>query len=475
MAALPIVAPLSPARAETVGPQSVAPIAERLLDAVVNISTSQTLKGPEGIPLPKVPEGSPFEEFFKEFFDGRGDARGPQQVSSLGSGFVVDPSGLIVTNNHVIADADEIFVSFNDGTRLKVDKVVGRDTKTDIALLKVTPAHPLTAVTFGDSGRMHVGDWVMAIGNPFGLGGTVTVGIISAKKRDINSGPYDEFLQTDAAINKGNSGGPLFDMAGEVIGINTAIISPSGGSIGIGFAVPSSTVVNVVEQLKLHGEVRRGWIGVAIQSITPEIAESLGLSGTGGVLVSAVAPDSPGAAAGLRAGDLILTFDGQDIDRMRGLARVVALTPVGRVVKVGILRAGESMSLDVTVGHLTASLTDTEAGEPQFEEEPGPEPTISALGLTLGGLTEETRAQFGIADTVEGVLVLEVDPDSEAATKGIHPGDVIGEVTNQKVASPDAFVRRLAEIGSSGRQSALLMVLDAAGGIRFIALPVGAG
>ncbi len=264
------------------GPQSVAPLAEKLSGAVVNISTTQVAKSPDGVPLPKVPKGSPFEDFFEEFFNKRGGKGGSQdrKVSSLGSGFVVDGvEGLIVTNNHVIEGADEIIINFHDGTKLKVDKVLGKDSKADIALLKVTPKAPLKAVPFGSSSNMKVGDWVMAIGNPFGLGGTVTVGIISAKQRDINAGPYDDFIQTDAAINRGNSGGPLFNMDGEVIGVNTAIISPTGGSIGIGFAVPSDTVQAVVQQLKEFGEVRRGWLGVKIQTVSEDIAESLGVAG----------------------------------------------------------------------------------------------------------------------------------------------------------------------------------------------------
>ena len=278
MLALLLCAPAAQAQGR-IGPQSVAPLAEKLIDAVVNISTSQTVKGPQGTPLPNVPKGSPFEEFFEDFFNKKG-GRQPtdRKVSSLGSGFVIDAKeGLIVTNNHVIEGADEITINFHDGTKLKVDKVLGKDTKADLALLKVTPKKPLTAVVFGSSERMKVGDWVMAIGNPFGLGGSVTVGIISAKQRDIQSGPYDDFLQTDASINKGNSGGPLFSMDGEVIGVNTAIISPSGGSIGIGFAVPSDTAMAVVEQLKLFGETRRGWLGVKIQTVTDDIAETLGV------------------------------------------------------------------------------------------------------------------------------------------------------------------------------------------------------
>src|SRR3990172_830314 len=273
-AAALLLATLAPASSQTPrGPSSIAPVAEKLVDAVVNISTSQTLKGPEGVPLPRVPKGAPFEEFFEDFFNRKG-GRSPsdRKVSSLGSGFVIDgKEGIVVTNNHVIDGADEITVNFHDGTKLKVEKVIGKDTKTDLALLKVSPKKALPAVTFGNSGRMRVGDWVMAIGNPFGLGGSVTVGIISAKQRDINSGPYDDFLQTDAAINKGNSGGPLFNMEGEVIGVNTAIISPTGGSIGIGFAVPSNSAVQVIDQLKQYGETRRGWLGVHVQNVTDEI------------------------------------------------------------------------------------------------------------------------------------------------------------------------------------------------------------
>ncbi|MEP2117942.1 MAG: trypsin-like peptidase domain-containing protein, partial [Bauldia litoralis] len=273
-----VIASQAPASAR--GPESVADIAEELLDAVVNISTSQTVSGSRNVPAPSMPDGSPFQDFFDEFFDqrqdeDRGSAR-PRRVQSLGSGFVIDSSGVIITNNHVIDGADEITVNFADGSKLTAT-LVGRDEKTDLAVLKVEPEEPLTALEFGDSEVLRVGDWVMAIGNPFGLGGTVTVGIVSARNRDINSGPYDNFIQTDASINRGNSGGPLFDMEGRVIGINTAIISPTGGSIGIGFAVPSSTAVNVIQQLRDFGETRRGWLGVRIQEVTDDIAEGLSM------------------------------------------------------------------------------------------------------------------------------------------------------------------------------------------------------
>ncbi|HEX4894415.1 MAG TPA: Do family serine endopeptidase, partial [Hyphomicrobiaceae bacterium] len=351
--ALTLACAAPPSDART-GPQSVAPLAERLIGAVVNISTSQTVKGPQGVPLPNVPKGSPFEEFFEDFFSKRGSR--PQQdrkASSLGSGFVIDgKEGLIVTNHHVIEGADEITINFHDGTKLKVDKVLGKDTKTDLALLKVTPTKPLTSVAFGSSDAMKVGDWVMAIGNPFGLGGSVTVGIISAKQRDINSGPYDDFLQTDAAINKGNSGGPLFNLDGEVIGVNTAIISPSGGSIGIGFAVPSKTVQAVVGQLQQFGEIHRGWLGVKIQQVTDEIAESLSLKPARGALVAGVDDKGPAKPAGIEAGDVIVKVDGKDIKEMRDLPRIVADTPVGKDVEVLIVRKGKEEKKVVKLGRL---------------------------------------------------------------------------------------------------------------------------
>ena len=348
------------------GPESVAGVAEGLQDTVVNISTTQTLKGSgeKNAPSGPGPKGSPFEDLFNDFFDEQDKEGLPRKVSSLGSGFVIDPSGLIVTNNHVIEGADEIIVNFTDGSKLKVTKILGHDPKTDLALLKVEPKHPLKAVRFGDSARMRVGDWVMAIGNPFGLGGTVTVGIISATKRDINSGPYDDFLQTDAAINRGNSGGPLFNMDGEVIGVNTAIISPTGGSIGIGFAVPSNSAVQVVDQLKQFGETRRGWLGVHVQNVTGEIAKSMGLQEPVGALVASVAPGGPAAAAGLKPSDVILKFDGQPVDTMRSLPRAVASTPIGKAVDVEVQRSGEVIHLTVTVGRLPE-----EAEEPEAETE----------------------------------------------------------------------------------------------------------
>jgi serine protease Do len=349
-----LVVLLVPALAQTrSGPPSVAPIAEKLLDAVVAISTKQTLKGAEGVPLPKVPKGAPFEEFFDDFFDRKGGKSPDRKVTAQGSGFVIDgKEGLIVTNNHVIDGADEIVINFNDGTKLTVEKVLGKDSKTDLALLKVAPKRPLPQVAFGSSGKLKVGDWVMAIGNPFGLGGSVSVGIISAKQRDINTGPYDDFLQTDAAINRGNSGGPLFNMDGEVIGVNTAIISPSGGSIGIGFAVPSDSAVVVLDQLRQFGETRRGWLGVNVQTVTEDLAESYGIREGTGARVASVAADGPAAKAGILQDDVIVKFDGKDVTSMRGLPRLVSQTQIGKEVEIEVSRKGQRRMLKVTIGRL---------------------------------------------------------------------------------------------------------------------------
>jgi serine protease Do len=457
------------------GPQSVAPLAEKLIDSVVNISTSQTVKGSNGGPLPHVPKGSPFDEFFEDFFNKRG-GRSPQdrKISSLGSGFVVDAKeGLIVTNNHVIEGADEIVANFNDGSKLKVDKVLGRDSKTDLALLKVTPGKkPLAAATFGSSDSIKVGDWVMAIGNPFGLGGSVTLGIISAKQRDINSGPYDDFLQTDAAINKGNSGGPLFNMDGEVIGVNTAIISPTGGSIGIGFAVPSDSAVAVIAQLRQFGETRRGWLGVKIQSVTEDIAESLGIRDNVGALVSSVTSDSPAANGGVLAEDVIIRFDGREVNTVRGLPRLVAQTPIGKEVDVEILRKGQKKNLKVIVGHLTEDEEPkkTAAKENEKESEKSAERTL--IGVKLAALNDELRRKYGLDGKVNGVVVLEVDPASPAAQKGVKAGDVIVEVGQDPVTSIDEVAKTIDKVKKAGRKAVLLRLEDGKGDLRFVAVPI---
>jgi len=474
--ALGALATLAPASAER-GPKSVSAVAEALIPAVVNISTSQTVKGPQGVPLPRVPKGSPFEEFFEEFFNRRGGGPAPadRKVSSLGSGFVVDgKQGLIVTNHHVIEGADEIIVNFHDGSKLKVDKVLGMDTKTDLALLKVTPEKPLAEVRFGSSENMKVGDWVMAIGNPFGLGGSVTVGIISAKQRDIQSGPYDDFLQTDAAINKGNSGGPLFNMEGEVIGVNTAIISPTGGSIGIGFAVPADTATSVVDQLREYGETRRGWLGVKIQSVTEDIAESLGVSENTGALVASVSPGGPAEKAGIEAGDVIVTFDGKAITSMRTLPRVVAQTPIGKSVNVDVLRKGQRMSFSVEVGRLSEE-GEASAGNDDQQGGTADEPQAGErwlLGLKLAPLTDALRAQHGFDAKVKGVIVLEVDAASQASGRNIKAGEVVVEAAQEPVAELADLVKAIERMKSTGRKQVLLRIEDNKGDMRFVAVPI---
>ncbi len=458
------------------GPASVADLAENLLDAVVNISTSQTVAARRSVPMPQLPEGSPFQEFFDEFFNRQNkDQDQPRRVQSLGSGFVIDgKEGIIITNNHVIEGADEITANFNDGTKLTAT-LIGRDKKTDLAVLKVKPESELKSVSFGDSEKLRVGDWVMAIGNPFGLGGTVTVGIVSARNRDINSGPYDNFIQTDAAINRGNSGGPLFDMYGNVIGINTAIISPSGGSIGIGFAIPSDTATRVIAQLQKYGETRRGWLGVRIQQVTDEIAESLGMDKARGALVAGVDENGPAGEAAIEPGDVILSFNGEDVPEMRELPRIVADTEIGKEVDVVILRKGKEMTVKVTVGHLKegdsedAAVTD-EGGSDQNAVDPE---VVSALGMELAALDDETREKYKIDPDVKGVLVDAVESGSASDEKRIVAGDVIAEVGQEPVETPQDVVKQIERLKKEDRRTALLLLSNARGELRFVAVRIG--
>lgn len=463
----------APATAQTKGPNSVAELADRLLDAVVNISTSQNGGSGRGnVPMPRLPEGSPFEEYFNEFFEnGRPPQRRPGPGSSLGSGFVIDAEeGIIVTNNHVISDADEIVINFADGSKVNAE-LIGADTKTDIAVLKVDPeAHDLKAVPFGDSAQMRIGDWVMAIGNPFGFGGTVTVGIVSARNRQIGSGPYDDYIQTDAAINRGNSGGPLFNMDGEVIGINTAIISPSGGSIGIGFAIPSRLAMNVVNQLREYGETRRGWLGVRIQPVTEEIAESLGLDSASGVLVSGIDKDGPAAGGKLEAGDIIIGFDGKEIDDVRELSRSVAESPVGETVSVEILRKGERMSVAIELGRLEEGEKLAQASAEEGESEAPEVESAQLLGMTIAELTDERRAEFELSDEASGVVVTAVEEGSVAAREGVQAGDVIVEIALQSVSSPQDVLDQIEALKDQGRKNALLMLASKSGELRFVTL-----
>jgi serine protease Do len=458
------------------GPASVADLAEGLLDAVVNISTAQNVGGSgrqRNAPTPSLPEGSPFQDFFDEFFNEQqgGSDSTPRRVQSLGSGFVIDAEeGIVITNNHVIVDADEIEVNFADGGKLRAE-LVGTDPKTDLAVLKVDPTlRTLTEVRFGDSNTIRIGDWVMAIGNPFGLGGSVSIGIISARGRDINSGPYDDFIQTDAAINRGNSGGPLFNMYGEVIGINTAIISPTGGSIGIGFAIPSSLATNVIGQLREFGETRRGWLGVRIQPVTDDIAESLGMSVAEGALVAGVIQGGPVDDGTIQPGDVILEFDGKRVRTMRDLPRVVAESPVGKEVEVRIVRKGEEQTVSVTLGRLEdgEQLAEAETSDESATEEDAPLATATVLGLTIAALDDETRATYEIAPEVSGVLVTEVAENSPAAEKGIVAGDVITEIAQESVATPSDVMERISALRGQGRRNALLMLASKTGELRFV-------
>ena len=493
--AFPFVATPAAAR----GPDNIADVAEAVIDAVVNISTSQTVAAgqsrpgaPEGRQGPggpgqggpgqggpegrqgQLPPGSPFEEFFEEFFKnrrGQGDPKGgdrsPRRVNSLGSGFVIDETGLVVTNNHVIADADEITVVFNDGSKLKAE-LIGKDSKTDLALLRVKPEKPLKAVKFGNSEKLRLGEWVVAIGNPFSLGGTVTAGIVSARNRDINSGPYDNYIQTDAAINRGNSGGPLFNLNGEVIGVNTAIISPSGGSIGIGFAVPSSTAVAVLDQLRDFKEVRRGWLGVRIQQVTEDIAESLGIKPVRGALIAGIDDKGPAKPAGIEPGDVVVKFDGKDIKEMRDLPKIVGDTPVGKDVPVVIIRKGKEETKTVRLGRLE----DTPQPASVKTDAPLEEKSVvqKALGLSLANMTDDVRKKYKIKEAVKGVVITAVEANSAAAEKRLNAGDVIVKVTDEEVANPADVQKRIDQLKKDGKKTALLLVANAEGDVRFVAI-----
>src|SRR5271167_2071360 len=463
------------------GPDGIADVAEKVIDAVVNISTSQTVEakgGPSGEgrgATPQLPPGSPFEEFFDDFFKNRRGPGGPRsgdmqphKTNSLGSGFIIDPSGVVVTNNHVIADADEINVILNDGTKIKAE-LVGVDKKTDLAVLKFKPVKPLIAVKFGDSDKLRLGEWVIAIGNPFSLGGTVTAGIVSARNRDIASGPYDNYIQTDAAINRGNSGGPLFNLDGEVIGVNTLIISPTGGSIGIGFAVPSKTVASVVDQLRQFGELRRGWLGVRIQQVTDEIAESLNIKPARGALIAGVDDKGPAKPAGIEPGDVVIKFDGKDIKEPKDLSRVVADTSVGKEVDVVVIRKGAEQTVKVTLGRLDDA--DKPVPVANKTQEPADKPvTQKVLGLDLATLSKDLRGKYKIKDSVKGVIITNVDGTSDAADKRLSAGDVIVEVAQEAVANAADIKKRVEQLKKDGKKSVLLLVSNADGELRFVAL-----
>ncbi|MYM54750.1 Do family serine endopeptidase [Thalassovita mangrovi] len=444
-------------------PDSLADLASQISDAVVNITTSTVVAGSQG-PNPIVPEGSPFEDFFREFQD-RNNGDRPRRSSALGSGFVISEDGYIVTNNHVIESADEIVIEFFGGDELEAT-VVGTDPNTDIALLKVEADKPLPYVSFGDSDTARVGDWVMAMGNPLGQGFSVSAGIVSARNRAL-SGSYDDYIQTDAAINRGNSGGPLFNMDGEVIGVNTAILSPNGGSIGIGFSMASNVVKNVVGQLKEFGETRRGWLGVRIQDMTGDMAEAMGLEKTSGALVTDV-PDGPAKDAGILQGDVIVNFDGTDVVDTRSLVRKVGNTEVGKAVRVTVFRDGKTVTLKVTLGRREEAEAIPAA---QPSEEVTPDAPTEMLGLTLSPVTDQLREELKLKDSTKGLVVMDVDETTEAYEKGLRAGDVITEAGQQKLSTATDLQDRIDEAREAGRKSLLLLVRRA-GEPRFVALSV---
>ena len=466
--AMPVTAavPTVPAYARA-APDSFADLAAKLLPAVVNISSTQEMqasRGPGAGPeVPLFPPGSPFEQFFKDFLNrnrpGQHGEKTPpapeRRMQSLGSGFIIDPSGLVVTNNHVIDGADEITVTLQDNTSLKA-KVLGRDETGDIALLQVKPDKPLPAVQFGDSDSERVGDWVLAIGNPFGLGGTVTAGIVSARGRDIRQGPYDDFIQTDAAINRGNSGGPLFNMDGQVIGMNTAIYSPSGGSIGIGFSIPANIVKATVVQLKQYGHPRRGWLGVRIQQVTPDIAESLGLKEATGAMVAGVNDGGPADKAKIHNGDIILKFNNQDVKEMRSLPRIVADAEVGKSVPVVLWRDGKQVTVQATLAEKpddvqTAATTPAQKPEQKTTE-------ISGLGLKLAPITQDMKDKFSLGAEQKGVVITDVSPNSPASDRGLKAGDVIVEVQQGEVSSPADVQQKVDSVRKENRKSVLMLI-----------------
>jgi serine protease Do len=491
LATPPLAAQAQPAIARS-APESFADLAARLAPSVVSITTTtaqqaQAGRERQGPDMPQFPPGSPFEEFFRDFFDrqrpqgppGQGpNQQRPRRATSLGSGFIIQQVGnlyYVVTNNHVIEGADEISITLNDNSTLKAE-LHGRDPRTDLALLKVTTERRLSVGSWGNSDTARVGDWVLAIGNPFGLAATVTAGIVSARGRDIRQGAYDDFIQTDAAINRGNSGGPLFNMAGEVVGINTAIYSPgsSGGSIGIGFSIPSNLAKGVIEQLREHGRTRRGWLGVRIQGVTDEIAESVGLTGGArGALIAGVNEGGPADKARIQNGDIVLKFDGTDIREMRNLPRTVAETPIGKQVPVVIWRDGRERTLTATVGELPEDVQQA-AASPGPQDRGGRAAEIPGLGMRVSALTAELRERFQLREDQKGVVIVDVTANSPAAERGIRAGDLIVEVSQEVVATPAEVIERVERARTANRRN-VLMLIEGQQGLRWVPLPAVRG
>ncbi|HET8726686.1 MAG TPA: Do family serine endopeptidase [Alphaproteobacteria bacterium] len=443
-------------------------LAEAKLPAVVNVSAVRSTGPEDGHPgLPGLPPGSPLDDLLRDFFGDPDGEPQPRPTAALGSGFVIDANGYVVTNNHVVAEADDIQIILQDDTELAAE-LVGRDPRTDIALLRVDADEPLPALEWGDSDAAEVGDWVIAIGNPFGLGGSVTAGIVSARGRNIHAGPYDDFIQTDAAINQGNSGGPLFDTDGRVIGVTTAIFSPSGGSVGIGFAVPSSLARAVVEDMRDDGRVERGWLGIAVQPVTDDVAGALQLDEAKGVLVAKVTRDSPADDAGIEAGDVIVRFGDAEIADGRTLARAVAAAQAEQVVPLTVVRDGETTEVPVTIGLLEDE--DLAASTGAAEGEPTADP-VASLGMHVAAATAALRARFGIGEDVHGLVVTAVEPGSVAARQDLREGDIIVEAGRRTLSEPRALNDRIEEARQAGHNS-ILLLRRRADAAAFLALPV---
>jgi serine protease Do len=484
------LAPLAYADPASVALPSFAPIVKQVMPAVVNISVTEQASamadgdgddedsGPnQGLPQNFPP--SPFDELLRRFFQqqqhqgqGQGFSAPHGQMVALGSGFIIDPSGYIVTNNHVVDHADKVTVIFQDDSRHPA-KVIGRDPKTDLALLKIDAKQPLPYVSWGDSGQSQVGDWVLAVGNPFGLGGTVSPGFISGRSRDIHEGPYDDFLQIDASINRGNSGGPDFNLNGQVIGINTAIYSPNGGSVGIGFAIPSSMAKPVIDQLRTTGKVARGWIGVQIQDVTADIAKNLNLPAASGALVADVTKGGPAEKAGFKQGDVIQSYNGQTIAKVRDLPIAVAQTPVGNKVEVKVWRQGSQITLQPVIASMPDDQKLAKADTPSSGGDSGQAQTAHAMGLKLSPLTPDLRRQAGVPAGVKGVIVTDIADDSPLADIGVEPGDVIVAIDQQPAASPQDVAAKLdAYSKQKGGNKSLLLLINRRGINQYVALSV---
>jgi serine protease Do len=477
--AMPPALPISPPGG---APRSFADLTARLTPAVVNVSTTQKVEVGK---VKGLPPGSPLEELFRRFQEQQGDSGDPvtREATSLGSGFIIDPSGYVVTNNHVISAGetkdsvvDSITVTLSDRKEYKA-KVIGRDTLTDLALLKIEATN-LPYVKFGNSKTVRVGDWAIAIGNPFGLGGTVTAGIISALHRNIGSGQYDRYIQTDASINQGNSGGPLFDLDGDVVGINTAIFSPTGGNVGLGFAIPAELAYPVIQQLRATGTVRRGYLGVGIQPMTTDIAAGLGLPKDRGEIVASVESAGPAAKAGIRQGDVIVKINGNDVTYDNTLSYVVANTPISSNVPIELVRNGERRTVNAVISQrpseaivqARAGIKSDDADSADAGKVPGAEAAKQSLGITLQPLSAEMRKQMQLADTVKGVVIAGISPGSDAASNGLQRGDIILQINQQATTTPAEAAAAVAAARKAGRDTVLMLVQRGSNPPRYIGI-----